>query len=64
MEIEKLKVLSSPKHALHPRDHFVTRWVRGLVEIYDTGADVRLKVALEWGASIGNGSEMASSDKY
>ena len=60
----KSKVLSSPKHALHPRDYFMTRWVRRLVEIYDTGADVRLKVALERSASIGNRSEVAGSDKY
>jgi hypothetical protein len=41
----------------------VRRRVRGLVEVDDTRADVLFKIALQRRAAIGNGSEVACSDK-
>lgn len=34
-----------------------------LVQVDDTGANVRLEVALQWRAAIGNGGEVTSSDE-
>ena len=42
----------------------MTGRVRGLIEIYDTRADVRFEVSFERGAAIGDGREMTSADEY
>jgi hypothetical protein len=41
----------------------VGRRVRGLIEVDDTRADVLLKIALQGRTAIGDGSEVACSDK-
>jgi len=51
-----------PEDTLDPSDDFVRGWVAGLVEIYDTGLEIGLDISLERGTSVGNGSEMSSSD--
>ena len=42
----------------------MTGRVRGLIEIYDTGADVRFEVSFKRGAAIGDGCEMTGADEY
>jgi len=56
-------ILLIPKHALDPCDNFVGGWVGWLVEVNDTGGDVRLEVSLQWGASIWDWGEMSSANK-
>ncbi len=41
----------------------MTRWIRRLIEVNHTRADVGFEVAFEWGAATGDGSEMASPDE-
>ena len=53
-----------PKHTLHPRDNFVAGRVGGFIEVYNTGADVRLEVPLERCAAIGNGREVTSANEH
>ena len=53
-----------PQHALNPRHDFVRRWVRGLVEVDDTRANVRLDVSRQRRASLGNGRVMRSAYKH
>ena len=53
-----------PQHALDPSYDFVAGWIRGLVEINHTGADIGLQVARIGRASLGNRCEMSGADKY
>jgi len=53
-----------PEHTLHPCNDFMTGRVRGLVEVYNTRADVRLEIPLERCAAIGNGRKVTSANKY
>lgn len=55
---------NAPKHTLHPGDDLVTRRVRGLVEVDDTGADVLLEVSLERRAPIGDRREVTGADVH
>lgn len=52
-----------PKNALDPGDDLVGGRVGGLVEVDDAGADVRLEVALQRRASVGNGSKVSGSNQ-
>lgn len=52
-----------PKHALDPCHDFMTRGIRGFVEVYDTRANVGLKIALIWCTSYGNRGEMTSTNE-
>lgn len=56
-------VWTVPKHALHPRDDFVTRRVGGFVEIYDTGGNIGFEISLQWSTAIGNRSEVTCADE-
>lgn len=42
----------------------MARRIRGLVEVDDTGINVRLEVSLERRGSGGNGSEMTSPNQH
>lgn len=53
-----------PQHTLHPRDHFMRRRVRGLVEVYDAGADVGLQVTIEGVAADGDGGKVTSANHH
>lgn len=51
------------EHALEPCDDFVGRRVGGLVEVDDTGGDVRGQVAAERVAASGNRGEVTGADQ-
>lgn len=52
----------APKNALDPGNDFVRRRVRGLVQVDDTRADVRLEVAAQRRAAVGDGREVTGAD--
>ena len=45
-------------------DDFVERRVRGLVKVDHTGGDVRLEVAVERSASLGDGGVMRRANEH
>lgn len=56
--------LLNTEDSLDPSDNFVTGGVRGLVQVDDTGANVRLEVAVHGRAAMVNGGEVTSSDEH
>lgn len=55
--------IDEPEHALDPSDDLVTRGIGRLIEVDDSRADVRLDVALQRRAAIGNGGEVTRSNE-
>lgn len=53
-----------PKDALDPSDDLVRGRVRGLIEVDDTRANVRLDVALEGRAAVGDRGEVAGAHEH
>lgn len=58
------ETIDEPENSLDPSDDLVTGRVGGLVEVDNARADVGLDVALQRGASIGNGREMTRSHEH
>lgn len=53
-----------PQDALNPGDNFVRGRVRRLVEVNDAGANIRLQVAAERCAAVGNRGEVRGANEY
>lgn len=52
-----------PQNPLHPSNHFMTGWVRRLVEVDHSRVDVRLQVTFQRRTTGGNWREMTSPDE-